>query len=182
MKVCIKCNTNHSLEFYYKSKSWSDGYNAVCKPCMKLRGKVQRDKHKDRRNAETRVWKANNKDRVKAYNKEYKATHRDSINVATRLWVLNNREKYLVVKNACSASRRAKKKCATVEWADHKKIKEFYREALRLTLLTGIQHHVDHIYPLLSPLVCGLHCEANLQILPYYENLSKGNKLIEDIV
>lgn len=60
-------------------------------------------------------------------------------------------------------------------------MRTIYREAVRLTEMTGISHHVDHIVPLRSPWVCGLHCEANLQILPYYENQSKSNRRWPDM-
>lgn len=35
--------------------------------------------------------------------------------------------------------------------------------------------HVDHIVPLQSNWVCGLHCEANLRVIPGAENESKRN-------
>jgi len=34
---------------------------------------------------------------------------------------------------------------------------------------------VDHIVPLKSSTVCGLHTQANLQILPSVDNSRKGN-------
>lgn len=51
-----------------------------------------------------------------------------------------------------------------------------YLEAKRIGQETGVKHHVDHIVPIKSPIVCGLHCEANLQILPEAENIRKGNR------
>ena len=65
---------------------------------------------------------------------------------------------------------------ATPEWRDHEKVLQIYKEARRLTRKTGIPHHVDHIVPLNSRLVCGLHNEFNLQILPATANLSKHNR------
>lgn len=59
-------------------------------------------------------------------------------------------------------------------------ILEFYERARRLTLLTGVAHHVDHIHPLKHPLLCGLHVPWNLQVIPSGLNRSKSNKLTLD--
>ena len=39
--------------------------------------------------------------------------------------------------------------------------------------------NVDHIYPLKSDWVCGLHTLENLQYLTALENSAKGNRRIE---
>lgn len=84
----------------------------------------------------------------------------------------NNREK----DNAKSAKHRAGKLRATPSWANLYKIKAVYAECLSLTKKTGVKHHVDHIVPLRSKVICGLHVENNLQILTWKENLTKSNK------
>ena len=65
---------------------------------------------------------------------------------------------------------------ATPVWANRDIINELYKTAQKLTTETGIPHAVDHIIPLKHPLVCGLHNEANLQILTKEENSKKNNK------
>lgn len=102
-------------------------------------------------------------------------------------WVKNNpvkraaiQRKYLAAnldKHAANqGSRRAKKRRAQPAWADTAAIAKIYVEAKRLSRDTGVPHEVDHIVPLISSLVSGLHVPANLQILPREANRAKGNK------
>ena len=63
-------------------------------------------------------------------------------------------------------------------WANTEAINQIYLEARRLTNETGIKHEVDHIIPLNHTLVCGLHCQQNLQILTKQQNQHKTNTFI----
>lgn len=65
-------------------------------------------------------------------------------------------------------------------WADEGTMDGLYREARRLTLETGVAHHVDHIVPLRGRLpggakqiVSGLHVENNLRIVVASDNMSR---------
>jgi hypothetical protein len=49
---------------------------------------------------------------------------------------------------------------------------EIYNEAKKLSLITNIPHHVDHIRPLAAG---GTHHPENLRVIPASENLSKGS-------
>lgn len=104
-----------------------------------------------------RAHRVKNADSIAAYEKEYRKA---------------NRPKILRI----GARRRAAKVGATVAWASKEGIEAFYAEAQRLTRETGVSYHVDHIVPLQSKLVCGLHCEANLQVITAFENVSKLNR------
>lgn len=75
-----------------------------------------------------------------------------------------------------NAQRRSAMLSATPEWADQDAIAKIYEELERVEAETGVVHHVDHIVPLISKKVCGLHCEANLRVFPAFDNLSKGNR------
>ena len=70
---------------------------------------------------------------------------------------------------------------ATPAWADRKRIRAIYDDRDRIELETGIPHDVDHIVPLVNQFVCGLHWEANLRIVPAFENRSKSNKFDPDL-
>ncbi len=122
-----------------------------------LRRKKYRKPEHDRKLS--KEWREKNIEYARLYDSEYAKHNKDKVNVK-------------------QAKRRAAKKNAIVEWADKNKIRTIYAEAARLTKETGIQHHVDHIIPLLSKKVCGLHWEENLQILTAQENHIKCNKLL----
>lgn len=74
------------------------------------------------------------------------------------------------------ARRRWLKSRATPRWADRSAMREMYAEAKRLTRETGIRHEVDHIYPVSSSTICGLHVHTNLRIMTATANLAKSNR------
>lgn len=76
---------------------------------------------------------------------------------------------------ARGSARRIHQRTATPPWASRKAIRGLYALARRLTRERGQLHEVDHIVPLFHPLVCGLHCPANLQVLTGKENAVKNN-------
>jgi len=82
------------------------------------------------------------------------------------------------VARAASVRYRASKLQATPKWLteDHLlEIKHLYKLRKDLVAETGVMHHVDHVVPLKSDIVCGLHVPWNLQIIPARDNLSKNN-------
>lgn len=85
------------------------------------------------------------------------------------------------IENAKGAFRRALRVQATPAWVDLVAIKEIYKAAGAISEISGVPHHVDHIVPLNSKVVCGLHVPWNLQVIVGAENLSKGNKIWPDM-
>lgn len=95
-------------------------------------------------------------------------------------WAKANPEK--VIANALKRSRAKRQRIPKWLTEDHwEQIRAFYLEAQRLTVETGIVHHVDHIYPLRGKTCSGLHVPWNMQVTPWIDNLRKANKLPEDV-
>jgi hypothetical protein len=96
------------------------------------------------------------------------------------------KERNLVWVRADTKARRRKHREATPPWLTRKQkaeIRNLYQAAITLTQTTGVQYVVDHIYPLRSEVVCGLHVPWNLQVMTQEENLKKSNLLpSEDMV
>jgi hypothetical protein len=118
-------------------------------------------------------WRTLNADRYRESKRNWSKNNIEKQRESIRKWRTANLDKT----NASVAKRRAKKKQAVAAWANHVLIKKMYAECCELTKTTGIRHHVDHIYPLKSDWLCGLHVENNLQILTETENTSKGNRI-----
>jgi len=76
--------------------------------------------------------------------------------------------------------RRRRYRDATPPWLTREQkaeIRQLYQIAITMTRTTGERYAVDHIVPLYSESVCGLHVPWNLRVITQEENLKKSNKL-----
>lgn len=128
----------------------------------------------ERIKATVRGYRKVNKDKIAEYHRERAKTDpafREAGRARHRAWKKRNPDKV----NADTARRQLRLRQAYVAWANDELIAEAYELARMRTVLTGIPWQVDHIVPLSNDLVCGLHCEANLQVIPAVTNLAKSN-------
>ena len=94
------------------------------------------------------------------------------------------KERNLVWVRADTKARRRKHRQAMPPWLTHaqkRQTRELYKAAITMTQTTGEQYVVDHIYPLRSDAVCGLHVPWNLRVMTQEENLKKSNSLPDEI-
>jgi hypothetical protein len=201
-KQCTKCGGVKSLSSFRKQKITKDGLAYWCKACASLwhkkyrqdnqdkisqrkkkhyqsnRGKIlQRNKkyyqdNRDKVLQRNKKWRKKNLDQMLQYQREWYYSNRDRMAQRKKKWRQDNASRV----NASVAHRRAAKRNATPPWADQTAINAIYAEALWLQEFTGEPYHVDHIVPLNSDFVCGLHVPANLQAIPGAENLAKNNR------
>jgi hypothetical protein len=74
----------------------------------------------------------------------------------------------------------AAKRGAVPPWTTlemEREIVALYEAAARLSSTSEERFEVDHIVPICSKIVCGLHVPWNLQLLPSSENKKKGNRI-----
>lgn len=109
---------------------------------------------------------------IQAATKAYAQSNPDQTRAYKRKWERLNPGKA----NAKTARRYAAKVKATPVWRNDFFIEEIYDLAAKRTAITGIEWQVDHIVPLRSPAVCGLHVEHNLRVIPAPLNQQKNNR------
>jgi len=169
--TCIECRQIKSKERYH-----ADPQKAVAKvrnyyqknaELVKEKRRQRYAKNPEKELADSRVrvaeWRAANPDKVKAQ-KPLKKAYKQA-----------NPEKM----TALLAKRRAAKLQRTPKWLsvdDFWLMEQAYEVASLKSKATNIAWHVDHIFPLQGELVSGLHVPTNLQVIPWFDNLSKANK------
>jgi hypothetical protein len=138
------------------------------------RSKQDRLDHPDKYKKFSRKYYQDNKEALSSRNREYYYDNLEKARADNAKWKRENRGAV----NAYCAKRRAAKINRTPYWlteGDLFIITEIYDQAQQLTIATGIDHHVDHEYPLQGDIVSGLHIPENLQILLASDNLTKSN-------
>lgn len=133
---------------------------------MHRKGKTD-PRSKEELRATSARYRKKNPLKVKAANTRWRLLNRAQNAARLAKWEIENRAK----RRAIVMRRKAAKLRATPSWSDAAMIAAIYNACPE-------GHHVDHIVPLVSPVVCGLHVPANLQYLPRLENLAKGNRLV----
>lgn len=187
---CKPCQKERNKAFYQANQDRE-----------RARAQEWRLKNPERAAAVTAVWRANNEDRFLAMKAAYRVNNPEKVkaarcvayqankaseNAASRRYKLANKEaisvKYSLHRKAHPeqnreqrARRKARERRATPAWANRFFMAEAYRLARLRTSMLGHEWQVDHIVPIQSHLVCGLHCEANLSVVPAQVNLAKSN-------
>lgn len=173
MKTCSKCSIEkEDGEFYSRpSRAKMPGQPkrlmSWCKRC---------------RNAHVQRWHSAERKakpaEVREYYRKIRIKHRDAARIAIDRWRRANLPKVA----ARLARYRAAKLQATPAWANAFFIREIYDLADRRTNATDVRWEVDHIIPLVSKKVCGLHVETNLQVIPRTINRHKSNQHWPDML
>lgn len=170
MKTCKHCSLAKPLDQFYRHSRMKDGHLNVCIPCRDAYVKEWTAKNRTRSNAIKRNWIAENwtqEDKRAANKRQWQAIKNDPVRYAR---FLNHISK-----------RRAVEVRATPKWADESAIFTMYEKAQEWTKLTGEVWTVDHIIPLASKIVCGLHVETNMQLMTKPENSKKHNRRWPDM-
>jgi hypothetical protein len=99
-----------------------------------------------------------------------------------RKWQKAWKDRNLLWVRADTKARRRKHRLATPKWLTRRQkseIRQLYQIAMTMTKTTGEQYVVDHIVPLRSEFVCGLHVPWNLRVITREENLIKSNQIVD---
>lgn len=182
-KVCSGCGEESPLNMFNERKDSVDGYRGECKPCRSDGHLRWREANPEAAKLGSTKWAKENPERSKANIKRWREEHPEESKEhpeeskeLSRRWAKENPEKML----GYSRKRKAKKKKALPAWFENEQVDALYFESAQLTKYV-LKTHVDHIVPLQSDYVCGLHCLDNLRIIPAEDNCSKGNRWWPDM-
>lgn len=192
MKRCQCCKNSKDLTAFSKDKSQEDGHSRRCKACVKENSaqnvehfkamqkksylkyqlanqEKSRQRYANNKEAHdklTKAWYQKNKESKAKQGKEWRKNNLDRARQLCKNHYHDNKLAY----RAKVAKRRAIEEQALPPWANMQTILEIYKNCPK-----GMQ--VDHIVPLNSDFVCGLHVEHNLQYLTPTENYKKSNSV-----
>ena len=185
-KICLVCKMEKDISCFCKETKRRDGLYPYCKECTVYKrnislsrksGKRYREKNADKISERSVAYREEKQEYISQQKANYYEQNREA--VLRRNAAYRNSDRGMAMARARANRRRKRVELATPPWADISKIEQIYEEAVRLQRLDGIPREVDHIIPINSKIVCGLHWHGNLQILTADENNHKRCKILE---
>jgi hypothetical protein len=190
IKKCSKCECDKDIKAFSRDSRSKDCHTSICKVCKNRQDKEYRRINKAKVSESKRIAYLNNREHYIESSKKRYAENREHILELQKEYYRSNKEfisnrskKYYEANkgryNAWAKKYKLRKIQRTPKWLtreDYLKIEAMYELAQRLSIETGILHHVDHIIPLKGETISGLHVPDNLQVIPWYDNLQKSNK------
>lgn len=168
-------------------------YREANREKIAARKKTYREANKKERAAYQRAWYEANKEARKSYNKAYREANKETLRDLKKVYHEANKEKVLAYRKAYRennqekrASYRAKRRALKLKQIpvhlrdcpqEKQRVLQTYKLRNILSKATGVQHHVDHMWPLADG---GPHWSGNLQVIPAEENMSKSASVCEE--
>jgi len=181
-KTCRKCTKDLPLYEFNLNKDSKDGLRNSCRSCDRLYRQGKKHQISEKR----KEYRRKNKEYIKKYNEEYYNLNKEKIKAYKKQWREANKEsrdaydknyrKYNSEKTLSRARLYQANKTDSVpdflreSHLEKKRLLQVYKLRSLITQATGIEHHVDHIWPLSKG---GPHWSGNLQIITAKDNLSK---------
>jgi hypothetical protein len=147
-------------------------YHEANRPAILEKQKAYQEANPEKEAKRKKAYREANPEKQEAYSRAYYESNKERMAIRFKAYY----NSHLGEMYANVAKRRAAKLRATPLWFEKEAIKSVYVESTMRSKTEGVKYHVDHIVPLQSKLVCGLHCLANLQIITATENLRKNNR------
>jgi hypothetical protein len=186
-KRCKACQSAHFQANRDRNLARQRQYDTENREARQKRTAEYYENNRDRLKPVRALWHRENAEKVAARKAKYRTENPEKFHGVRAgdveylgylsQWRRLNRGKV----TAASNKRRAAKLQATPKWADFGAIAELYEVSVATVEIFGIAFEVDHIVPLKSKLVCGLHWEGNLRVITRIENRQKKNSVWPDM-
>lgn len=126
-------------------------------------------------------YRSKNRDRLLAEESAWRKANPQKCKEIKRRWIEKNKDYYRARCAFYGAERYNNMKQARPKWANPFFMREIYHLAILRSRALGIPHHVDHIVPIKSKIVCGLHVENNMRVILARTNIQKSNIIWPDM-